>query len=51
VLNAIFLLRSGDVWRMLPKEYPPWQTVYGWFRRWQRSGVWLAIHETLRPRV
>jgi putative transposase len=52
VLNGIFyLLRSGGAWRMLPKEYPPWQTVYGWFRRWQRSGVWLKIHETLRAQV
>jgi putative transposase len=52
VLNAIFyLLRSGGAWRMLPKEYPPWQTTYGWFRRWQRSGVWLKIHETLRAQV
>ena len=29
VANAVFyLLRSGGSWRMLPKEYPPWQTVY-----------------------
>lgn len=29
VANAVFyLLRSGCSWRMLPKEYPPWQTVY-----------------------
>ena len=52
VLNAIFsLLRSGGAWRMLPKEYPPWQTVYGWFRRWQRTGVWPKIHDALRVRV
>ena len=52
VLNAIFyLLRSGGAWRILPKEYPPWQTVYGWFRRWQRTGVWPQIHAAWRVRV
>ena len=29
VADAVFyLLRSGCVWRMLPREYPSWQTVY-----------------------
>ena len=29
VADAVFyLLRSGCAWRMLPREYPPWQTVY-----------------------
>jgi len=52
VLNAIFyVLRSGGAWRLLPKSYPPWQTVYGWYRRWQQRGVWLKIHDTLRAQV
>ncbi len=34
VLNAIrYMARSGGGWRMLPKDFPPWQTVYWWFRR------------------
>jgi len=33
IVNAIFyVLRSGCAWRMLPHEFPPWQTVYGWSR-------------------
>jgi putative transposase len=52
VLNAIFyVLRSGCAWRLLPKSYPPWQTVYGWYRRWQRRGVWEKLHEALRAQV
>ena len=52
VINAIFYLnRSGCAWRMLPKEYPPWQTVYGYFARWKRDGTWQAIHDALRRRV
>jgi transposase len=35
VLNAIFyLLRSGCQWRLLPREFPPWSTVYYYFRSW-----------------
>lgn len=34
VADAVFyLLRSGCLWRMLPREYPPWQTVYYHFRK------------------
>lgn len=52
VINAIFYVnRSGCAWRMLPKEYPPWQTVYGYFARWKRNGTWQTIHDALRRRV
>jgi transposase len=34
-VNAIFyLLQSGCQWDMLPKDFPPWQTVYRYFRDW-----------------
>ena len=40
-LNAIFYIaRTGCQWRYLPADFPPWQTVYGYLRRWQLSGVW-----------
>jgi putative transposase len=52
VVNAIFYInRGGCAWRMLPKDYPPWQTVYGYFARWKRDGTWQAIHDALRRRV
>jgi transposase len=52
VLNGIrYLIRSGCQWRMLPKEYPPWETVYGYVRRWRRIGKWDAIHDALREAV
>lgn len=52
VLNAIFyVLRTGCTWRYLPKQYPPWSTVYGWYRRWQRCGVWQQIHDELRAQL
>jgi putative transposase len=33
---------------MLPKEFGPWETVYGYFRRWRRAGVWTRVMDTLR---
>ena len=34
IVNAIFhVLRGGVAWRLLPKDFPLWQTVYGWFAR------------------
>ena len=51
-LNAIFYLtRAGCPWRYLPREYPPWQTVYGYFRTWRLDGVWERIHDRLRDLV
>lgn len=44
VVNAIFyLLRTGCQWRMLPKEFPPRSTVYGYFRRFWQLGIWARI--------
>ncbi len=52
ILNAIFYqIRNGCVWSDLPKDLPAWQTVYKYFRRWQRLGVWQHIHDQLRQQV
>jgi putative transposase len=52
VINAIcYINRGGCAWRMLPKDYPPWQTVYGYFARWKRNGTWQVIHDALRRQV
>jgi putative transposase len=52
VLNAIlYLLRSGCAWHLLPHDFPPPGTVYGYFSQWRRDGTITRIHETLRPRV
>lgn len=49
LFNAIlYVLRSGIPWRFLPKDYGPWQTVYGKFRRWKEAGLWKALHDRLR---
>jgi putative transposase len=52
LVNSIFyLVRTGCAWRMLPKEYPPWQTVYYYFARFKKDGTWQQIHDLLRTRV
>jgi putative transposase len=52
VLNAIFyIVRAGCAWRMLPKDYPPWETVYYYFARFKKDGTWERINELLRKRV
>ena len=52
VVDAIFyVMRSGCAWRMLPHDYPPWSTVYGYFWRWQRDGTWRRMNDALREAV
>ncbi len=51
-LNAIFYVtRTGVAWRYLPRDYPPWPTVYGYFRAWRQEGIWERIHDRLRAMV
>ena len=52
VVDAIlYVLRNGVVWRALPHDFPPWKTVYHYFRVWRRDGTWGAIHDELREAV
>ena len=46
VLNALrYLVRTGCGWRLLPKDFPPWQTVYWWFRRFVEIMLFRTIHD------
>jgi len=52
ILNAIFyLLRSGCAWRLLPRDLPPWKTVYHYLRLWRLSGLWERLNSALRQRL
>lgn len=49
VCNAIFyLIRNGCQWRDLPHDFPNWQSVYSYFRRWSRDGTWQQLNNRLR---
>ncbi len=52
VINAIlYLVKTGAQWRLLPKNFPPWQTVYHHFRQWTRNGLLARLNHRLRARV
>lgn len=52
VVDAVlYVLRNGNAWRALPHDYPPWQTVYGYFRAWRLDGTWERVNAALRRRV
>lgn len=49
ILNAIlYVLKGGIPWRLLPSNFPPWQTVYHVFRAWTLDHTWAALNDTLR---
>jgi len=49
VINAILYLdRTGAQWRALPHEFPPWSTVWNYFRTWRDDSTWKQIHDRLR---
>ena len=52
VINAILYLdRTGGQWRALPHDFPPWSTVWTYFRTWRNNGTWQRIHTTLREQT
>jgi putative transposase len=52
ILDAVlYVLRSGGAWRLLPHDFPPWKTVYHYFRAWRLDGTWERLHEALRRRA
>ena len=52
LMNSIlYLVKSGCPWRLLPKCFPPWKTIYDRFRKWCRDGTWSLINHALRTVV
>jgi putative transposase len=52
ILNAIFyVVRSGCSWRLLPNDFPPWRSVYHYFREFRLDGTWARLHTAIRKRM
>jgi putative transposase len=52
IIDAIFyVVRSGCPWRLLPREFPSWKTVYGIFLQWRNDGTWQKIHDSVRDKL
>ncbi|QHT65205.1 IS5 family transposase [Rhodocytophaga rosea] len=40
IINALlWLLTTGSQWRNMESKYPPWQTIYYYFRQWKKRGI------------
>ncbi|MEV8100263.1 transposase [Kitasatospora sp. NPDC085879] len=52
ILDAIrYLVDNGTKWRAMPADFPPWDRVYAFFRRWRDHGLVREFHDRLRRRV
>jgi transposase len=52
IVNAIlYVNRTGCSWRQMPHDFPPWDTVYWYFKTWNETGVTDRIHDALRAQV
>jgi transposase len=52
IVDAIlYLARTGCQWRYLPKDFPPWPTVYWYFTWWHDDGTVEKVHDALRVKV
>jgi putative transposase len=52
IVNAIrYVLRNGCGWRAMPHDFPPYTTVYDYFRAWRDSGLWETVNTVLREQL
>ena len=48
IFNAIlYVNRTGIAWRYLPHDFPPWQSVYGYFAAWSKEGIFTELNYEL----
>ena len=48
--GILYLRKTGCQWRMLPHTFGCWQTVYGYFNKWQKQGVFERVQQVLSRR-
>jgi transposase len=52
IVDAIrYVDRTSCQWRALPADFPPWDTVYHYFRTWTRNGTLTRMHDGLRTQL
>ena len=47
IQGILYVLVSSCAWRLMPKEYPPYSTVYYYFSKWRNDGSWKRINDRL----
>jgi transposase len=52
IVDAIlYVVRTGCAWRQLPADFPPWQTVYWYFNRWEQDKVTEKVLPVVRAQL
>jgi putative transposase len=52
VFNAIFYVVKGGIpWRLMPKDLPPWKSVYYYYAKFCKLGIWQEFNDALREKV
>jgi putative transposase len=52
IVNAIFyIVNNGIKWRAMPHDFPAWQSIYYYFRRWTKEGRWETLNTALRELI
>ncbi len=52
ILNGVFYVqRSGCQWEMMPHDLPPYTTVYKYFQKWQRCGLWQQMYDKISQQL
>uniref|UniRef100_A0AAU2UVR7 IS5 family transposase n=1 Tax=Streptomyces sp. NBC_00003 TaxID=2903608 RepID=A0AAU2UVR7_9ACTN len=52
MLDAVFYVTDNGIkWRSVPADFPAWDRVYAFFRRWRRNALVKELHDRLRGRV
>ncbi|WP_251017726.1 IS5 family transposase [Streptomyces sp. ISL-1] len=52
MLDAIrYVVDNGIKWRSMPVDFPAWDRVYAFFRRWRKNGLVKELHDRLRGKV
>lgn len=52
IVNAIlYVLKTGCTWQLLPHDFPPYSTVFWYFRRWRKDGTWEKLNAALREQT
>ena len=52
IINAIYyVIMTGAQWRNIPKDFPPWKTVYWHFMKWRDVDTFKDLHTSLRKQL
>ena len=52
IVDAVFYVqKTGCQWRLMPRDFPPWTTVYTYFDNWKKEGTWKDVHDFFRRKI